>query len=37
MALAGKCLAELRLPMYRLTDEKRAELKATLTELNLIG
>jgi len=36
MALAGKCTNELRLPMVKLTDEKRAELKATLTELELI-
>ncbi len=37
MALAGKCQAPLRLPMVPLSEEKRAELAATLRELNLIS
>ena len=37
MALAGKCLPELRLPMAPLSDDKRAELAATLRGLNLIS
>ena len=37
MALAGKCSSRLRLPMYQLTDEKRAELAATLRDLQLIS
>ncbi|MFT4546331.1 MAG: 4-hydroxy-tetrahydrodipicolinate synthase [Verrucomicrobiales bacterium] len=36
MALAGKCSPLLRLPMVPLTDEKRAELKATLEQLHLL-
>jgi 4-hydroxy-tetrahydrodipicolinate synthase len=37
MALAGKCNPLLRLPMVPLTAEKRAELKATLTELKILS
>ena len=36
MALAGKCLPQLRLPMVSLTEEKRADLKGTLEELGLL-
>jgi 4-hydroxy-tetrahydrodipicolinate synthase len=37
MALAGKCNPLLRLPMVALSEEKRADLKATLTELQIIS
>ncbi|MFT4638823.1 MAG: 4-hydroxy-tetrahydrodipicolinate synthase [Verrucomicrobiales bacterium] len=36
MHLAGACEPDLRLPMIPLTDDKTAQLKATLQELNLI-
>ncbi|MDF1823743.1 MAG: 4-hydroxy-tetrahydrodipicolinate synthase [Verrucomicrobiales bacterium] len=36
MALAGKCLPKLRLPMVEMPDEKVSELKVTLSSLGLL-